>query len=102
MEKVITLSSIKKNSENMFLFPVSMKTTEDMIFVLDATSESRKRLIALNDNTECLWTFNGRTIQKADNPFNPSGMAVSQDGNVMLTITRSFDNSVGIFRKCFT
>ena len=84
----------------MFLCPVSMKTTEDMIFVLDATSESRKRLIALNDNAEYLWTFNGRTIQKADKPFNPTGMAVSKDGNVILTITRSFDNSVGLFRKC--
>jgi hypothetical protein len=66
--------------------PVSIKTTEDMIFVLDATSESRKRLIALNDNTECLWTFNGRTIQKADKPFNPTGMTVSEDGNVILTV----------------
>jgi hypothetical protein len=40
-----------------------------------------------------LWTFNGRNIQKADKPFNPSGMAESEDGNVILTITRSFDNS---------
>ena len=77
-----------------------MKTTEDMICVLDATSEDRKRLIVLNDNTEYLWTFNGWTIQKADKPFNPSGMAVSEDGNVILTIIRSFDNSVGFFRKC--
>jgi hypothetical protein len=54
-----------------------------MIFVLDATSEGRKRLIALNENTEYLWTFNGKTIHKADKPFNPTGMAVSADGNVM-------------------
>jgi hypothetical protein len=33
-----------------------------------------------------LWTFNGNTIQKADKPFNPSGMAVSEDGNVILTV----------------
>jgi hypothetical protein len=33
-----------------------------------------------------LWTFHGRTIQKADKPFNPTGMTVSQDGNVILTV----------------
>jgi hypothetical protein len=38
-------------------------------------------------------------IQKADKPFNPSGMAESEDGNVILTITRSFDNSVGLNLK---
>ena len=30
--------------------------------------------------------FNGRTIQKVDKPFNPTGMAVSEDGNVTLPI----------------
>jgi len=84
--KVIDIIKYNKNSENMFLCPVSIKTTEDMIFVLDATSEDRKRLIALNENAEYLWTFNGRTIQKADKPFNPSGMAVSEHGNVILTV----------------
>ena len=84
--KIYNIIKHNKNSENIFLCPVSIKTTEDMIVVLDATSESRKRLIALNDNTKCLWTFNGRTIQKADKPFNPTGMAVSEDGNVILTV----------------
>jgi len=28
--------------------------------------------------------FNGRTIQKVDKPFNPTGMAVSEDGSVTL------------------
>jgi len=84
--KVIDIIKYNKNSENMFLCPVSIKTTEDMIFVLDATSEDRKRLIALNENAEYLWTFNRRTIQKADKPFNPSGMAVSEYGNVILTV----------------
>jgi hypothetical protein len=75
-----------KNSENMFLCPVSIKTTEDMICVLDATSEDRKRLIVLNGDAVFLWTFNGNTISKADKPFNPTGMAVSEDGNIILTV----------------
>ena len=33
-----------------------------------------------------LWTFNGKTIQKADKPFNPTGMAVSEDGSIILTL----------------
>jgi hypothetical protein len=57
-----------------------------MICVLDATSENRKRIIVLNGDAVFLWTFNGNTIQKADKPFNPSGMAVSEDGNVILTL----------------
>jgi len=84
--KVNNIIKYNKNSENMFLCPVSIKTTTDMIFVLYATSERRKQLIALNENTEYVWTFNGRTIQKADRPFNPSGMAVSEDSNVILTV----------------
>jgi hypothetical protein len=31
-----------KNSENMFICPISIKTNEDMICVLDAASKSRK------------------------------------------------------------
>ena len=75
-----------KNSENMFICPISIKTNEDMICVLDAASKSRKWLIALHENTAYLWTFNGRTIQKSDRPFNPSGMAVSKYGKVILTV----------------
>ena len=70
----------------MFLFPMSINTTEDIICVLDATSEDRKRLIVLNGDAVFLWTFNGKSIQKTDKPFNPSGMAVSEDGNVILTV----------------
>ena len=84
--KVNNIIKHNKKSENMFLCPVSIKTTADRIVVLDATSQDRKRLIALNDNAEYLWTFNGKTIQKADKPFNPSGMAVSEYGNVILTV----------------
>jgi hypothetical protein len=84
--KVNNIIKYNKNSENIFRFPMSIKTTENMIFVLDATSEGRKRLIALNENTEYLWTFNRKTIQKADKPFNPTGMTVSADGNVILTV----------------
>jgi len=101
--KVNNIIKNNKSSEKIFLCPVSIITTEDMIFVLDATSEGRKRLIALNENTEYLWTFNGRTIQKADKPFNPSGMAVSEDGNVIQDcIKRALDNIVGFFRTCYT
>ena len=84
--KVNNIIKYNKNSEKIFLCPVSIKTTEDIIFVLDATSEGRKRLIALNENTEYLWTFNGRTFQKADKPFNPTGMSVSEDGNAILIV----------------
>jgi hypothetical protein len=54
-----------KDSEDMFLFPMSINTTEDMICVIDATSEDRKQLIVLNGGAVFLWTFNGSTIQKA-------------------------------------
>ena len=40
--KLNNIIKYNKNSEDMFLFPMSIKTTEDMICVLDATSESRK------------------------------------------------------------
>ena len=33
-----------------------------------------------------LWTFNGKTVQKANKPSDPTGMAVSEDGNVILTV----------------
>jgi hypothetical protein len=33
-----------------------------------------------------LWTFNGKTVQKANKPFDPTGMAVSEDDNVILTV----------------
>ena len=66
--------------------PMGIKTTEDMICVLDATSENRKRLIVLNGDAVFLWSFNGNTIQKPDKSFNPTGMAVSEDGNIILTV----------------
>ena len=84
--KLDNIIKYNKDSESMFLFPMSIKTTEDMICVLDATSENRKRLIALNGDAVFLWTFNGNTIQKADKAFHPTGMAVSEDGNVILTV----------------
>jgi hypothetical protein len=52
--KVNNIIKHNKKFENMFLCPVSIKTTADRIVVLDATSQDRKRLIALNDNAEYL------------------------------------------------
>ena len=83
--KVNNIIKNSKNSENMLLWPVSIKTIENMIFVLDATSQYRKRLISFQEDAVLLWTFNGKTVQKANKPFDP-GMAVSEDDNVILTV----------------
>jgi hypothetical protein len=55
-------------------------------FVLDATSQDRKRLISFKEDAVFLWTFNGKTVQKANKPSDPTGMAVSEDDNVILTV----------------
>ena len=57
--KLNNIIKYNKNSENMFICPIRIKTNEDMICVLDATSESRKLLIALHENTAYLWTLTG-------------------------------------------
>jgi hypothetical protein len=58
----------------------------DRICGLDATSQDRKRLISFKEDAVFLWTFNGKTVQKANKPSDPTGMAVSEDDNVILTV----------------